>query len=292
MKNIPIGNGALSVAHAGHELRLHGFLEKVKPYIFILSEGKKISDKDSMLMYSWKYIQEVIDKKDSFGILTLPDKEQKVMYIDDLQIYNEIILGNTGFFGMYMSMMIQNIQQKKIDYIVADASEGTSVVHELCRIMTDIVVKYIHNTTGKKIMNYEYSVDKPFDHSLTDDCIHIELDEEMFQRKIIHIISYHPAIFQNLKPDVSLDMNIVNELRKTKHGALELKKIIEEIHPTFFHNEYIRPCIYKEPAEKPSYEVQGEKSVARGVYSQVITYAGHIKPLKEKLELLMLGSNT
>lgn len=289
MKNIPLGNGALSVAHAGHELRLHGFLEKSKPYIFVLSEGAKLNAKDSLMLFSWKYISEVIDKKDCFGILTLKNPDESICYINDSQIYTEILLGNTGFFGMYMSMMIQNFQKKKIDYVICDASEGTNAIHELCRIMTDICVKYIQNTTGKKIMNYEYSVNTPFNRDLTDACIHVELDDEAFQRKIVALLSYHPSILQDLKPDISLDMNIVSEYRKSKHGAVELKKIIEEIHPAFFRNEYIRPYIYKEPTEKPLYEVREEQLVAQGALNEAISYEGHIKPLKAKLEKLMLG---
>lgn len=287
MKNIPSGRGALSIAHAGHELRLHRFIEIVKPYIFVMSEGEKIGGRDSRMKYSFRHLNDTVDEKDFMGIQTIQIAENKFQYINDLQIHDEILLGRTGFFGMYISMMIDRMKEKKVDYIVCDASESTDSIHEMCRIATDIAIKYIHKTTGKEIFNYEYSVNRKFDSDLTEDCVHIKLDNEAMNRKVINILNYHQSIFEDLKPDISLDMNVVSELRKTKQGMFELKKIIEEINPDFLSNEYIRPYIYKEPTERPLYEIKGEALLAQGNHTGAIQYEKHIKPLKKKLEILL-----
>lgn len=289
MRNIPAGNGALSIAHAGHELRLHGFIEKAKPYIFILSQGQPEGVRDSRMPYSERYILDVINKRHSFERLTFKGKTDNNIYIKDAQIYSELILGTTDFFRAYISMMVIAMKEQKIDYIVTDASEGKNIIHEMCSIMTNIAVKYILQTTGKKIEQFQYSVINSFKHGANEDSIQVKLDKEATDQKLSYYLTYHPSILEELKPDITIDMAVVGELRKTREGLIELKDIIYKINPNFFENEYIIQYSPIAPTEILWYEAEGKKLVAEGMCSEVITYEKHIQPMEKKLETLLLG---
>jgi len=71
MKNIPLGKGALSMAHAGHELMLHSFIEQVKPYIFILTDGSTRNNLSSRVQHTHAYLSALIpESKNAFSILS------------------------------------------------------------------------------------------------------------------------------------------------------------------------------------------------------------------------------
>src|ERR1051326_4543446 len=39
LRELPAGRAALMIGHPGHELRMHGWLESVRPIVFILTDG-------------------------------------------------------------------------------------------------------------------------------------------------------------------------------------------------------------------------------------------------------------
>lgn len=286
MRNIPLGNGAISIAHPGHELRLYGFLQKAKPFIFLLTDGTSRNNPcrrehtRALLPPSYN------ERKESFFDLADYSKpEGEGRNIRDAHIYTELLAGRLYFFEYYTKFMAGLFVQKKIDYVVADASEGQHVIHEMCRIMTDTAIRLVKKTTGKTIVNYEYSVTRPYNEGLTEDCIHVELDDETYNGKINAVANYHPSILSELKPNLTLDLNVILQLREMPKGMGEVKNILKHVNPDFFRNEYIRPYIYKEH-EKPFYETNGEKLVSDGKYAEVIYYEKHIKPIKEQLDAI------
>lgn len=250
MKNLPIGKGALSVAHAGHELRLHGFIEQAKPYIFILTDGSSATAPTRM-GYSQLYVSNIFpEQKDSFMTFALANLSKEEKYIKESQLIQEVLAGSTGFCELYAGEMAQIMIEKKIDYIVCDASEDADVIHEICVILTDLAIKLVEKMTRKKIMRYEYAVTKPYNHDLTEDCIHIELDAPMAQRKIEELSKYHISVLPEIKHDVDVDETVVYQLKQIEAGGIkQVETMLGEANPDYFKNEYIRPYIYKDLAE-------------------------------------------
>lgn len=296
MKPLPKGNYALCIAHPGHELRLHGFLEQAKPFVWILTDGSIRTGQD-MMMDSIKAISRAIkqgiktDPKDNSWnrvfCYTFPDNPEQ-FHINYSQIYLEI-LQRTDFFISYIDFISNNLIKYKIDYLIADASEGTNVCHEMMRIMADLSIALVKKKTGKHIFNYDFSIDKPFNKEINEDCIFIQLDEEAIDRKLEAMIKFTLAL-TDLKPNISLDYNLIIELSKMNNGKEQIKQFLKELNPDFLKYEYLRPYTFSEPTENNLYETLGEKSVAAGKYTEVITYEKHLKPLKEKLHQLILGN--
>lgn len=248
MRNIPSGNGALSIAHAGHELRMHGFLEKANPYIFILTDGS--NDKaPSRMGYTQIYTSSLFpEKKDIFMTFSQSDKLKDDKYIKEVQILNDIMQGKTEFSEMFAGEMAHVMVEKKIDYVVCDASEGTDVMHEVCVILTDIAIRVAEKMGRKKIMRYEYAVSKPYNHDLTDECIHIKLDDAMASRKLFELAKYHISILGDIKHDVAMDETIAFQVKQMPGGIEALQNMLQVLNPDYFTNEYIRPYIYKDMA--------------------------------------------
>lgn len=247
MKNIPLGNGALAVAHAGHELRLHGFIEQAKPYMFILTDGS--SDKASPRMgYSQIYASNLFpEQKDTFMTFSLGNLSKEEKYIKDSQLINEMMSGRTEFFEMYAGEMAHIMIEKQIDYVVCDASEDADVAHEIGVILTDVAIRLVEKMSRKKIMRYEYAVTKPYNHDLTEDCIHIVLDEPMAQRKIEELSKYHVSLLSEMKQDIDVDETVIYQLKQIEKGGLkQVETMLAEANPDYFRNEYLRPHIYKE----------------------------------------------
>lgn len=297
MKKLPEGNYALCIAHPGHELRLHGLLEISKPFVFILTDGSKRTGYD-MMMDSIKSISRAIrhgiktipgdNSWNRVFIYIFPKNPENEKHLKDVQIYSEIVNQRTGFFVSYIDFIAKNLIKNNIDYLISDSSEGENVCHEAMRMMADIAIKIVKKKTGKQIPIYDFAIYNPFNNGLNDECIHLNLDHEQVDRKLEAILKY-PFALTDLRPNISVDINLIMEFEKMKDGKEQVKALLKEINSDFLHNEYIRPSIFSESSEKPNYELKGEKAVADGKYKEVITYNNHLKPLKEKLSELILN---
>lgn len=288
------GNYALCIAHPGHELRLHGFLEQARPCVFIFTDGSHRTGQDMMfdsiraidkatkqgLKLSMAFLKSAESKK-VFKISRhdLPEGEQ---HLKDPQIYNEVLNQFTDISTYFIHMMAKNFMLYKIDYVIGDASEGTNVCHEVMRILTDVAIALVKKTCGKEIICYDFALDRPFNEKVNDKCIHVELDDAAMYRKIAAIMKY-PLGIHDLKPNISLDYTMLLELQKMKDGDVAVKKLLKDANIDFLKNEYLRPYSPSEVTGKPLYELEGEKAVEAGKYYDVITYKKHLKPLKEKL---------
>lgn len=303
MKSLQKGNYALTIAHPGHELRLHGFLEQTSAFVFILTDGSHRSGQDLMMdsikaidkackqgkKLSLAYMQSNESKK--IFKLSVPDAEPGSEHLKDSQIYNEILNQHTDLFAMYINFMATNLIKYKIDYLVSDSSEGTNVCHEITNIMADIAVKLVEKKLGRKIIRYDFAIDKPYNEHLQDDYIHVELDAAAVNRKLDAMLKF-PLALTDMKPNVAIPARLILEMGKMENGREATKEMVKDINLGFLHNEYLRPSLALDANEKPAYEIQGEKAVAAGKYAQVITYKNHLQPIKQKLTQLILTNGT
>lgn len=303
MKSLQKGNYALAIAHPGHELRLHGFLEQTSAFVFILTDGSNRAGQD-LMMDSIKAIDKACKHGKKLSLAYMQSNESKKIFklsnheadpgnehLKDTQIYNEILNQHTDLFAMYINFMATNLIKYKIDYLVSDSSEGTNVCHEINSIMADIAVKLVEKKLGRKIIRYDFAIDKPYNEHLQDDYIHIELDSDAINRKLDAMLKF-PLALTDMRPNVSIPVSLIVEMGKMENGREATKEMVKDINSGFLSNEYLRPSFTCDYNEKPAYEIQGEKAVASGKYAQVITYESHLKPLKQKLTQLILTNGT
>lgn len=288
MKNLPLGNFALSIAHPAHELRLYGFLEKTKPFVFVMTDGGGRNNEPRILNFQTALQKIHTGNKDCFSVVTLQPDDKTRVHIKDMNIYSALLNGKIELFEFYTKSMAHHLIRKKIDFLVVDRSEGYNVSHEMCTIMSEIAVSMVKRQTGKTIMLYDYAVSQPSDADINDDCICIFLDDEMVQRKKEAIMKYPISILGELKASLSKDIKEVASLKEAPTDPAEATAFLNSLPNEAFCREYIRPLkkeLGRQP--KPFYETYGEKLVADGVYEEYISYDKHILPIKRQLEAMI-----
>ena len=290
---------ALVVAHPSHELRVHGWLEKTRPYVCILTDGGGRSGEPRLSRTS-----EVLDRVGA---------TQGAIYgrLSDLEVYSAILNGNAKLFARLAEELAQAFVDEQIEYVVGDATEGYSVAHDICRVIIDAAVDLATLRHGHHVANFDFLVVGPPDEcpdELRNDAIRIELDDESFRRKVNAALAYSPKLavdveaalagapFQGVRrfsePQLAGEVDV--ELRDSVHAELELrpalkarvKDIVDGAPIESFRVECLRPVIAAADwtvADSPFYELYGEKLVAAGHYKTVIRYREHMVPLTEAI---------
>lgn len=301
MKSLPKGTYALCISHPGHELRLYGFMEQASPFVFLLTDGSHRTGKD-MMFDSIRCIDKATKygKKVTAGYLATPEskkifklsdheKPEGENHLKDLDIYHEILNHYEGIFRMYINFLKINFIKYKVDHVVSDPREETNLCHEIMNIMVQVAIQEVKNQTGKIITHYDFAIDMPFNFNIDEGCIHVQLDEYAVERKLDAVLKY-PLGIMDMKPNISMDYNLLLEFNKMPNGASTIKAMAKDINFDYLKNEYLRPFVFTESVDKPLYQTHGEKAVADGKYHDVITYQNHLKPLQEKL-MKPLSSN-
>lgn len=273
-RSLPSGNWALSIAHPGHELRMHGFLEMARPYTFILTDNSEEKGQDLM----WDTIK-VIDRATKQGMslnpaqlknpdlrkalkVSLKESAEKKEHIKDSQIQYDLVNRHIDFFRYYVDFMVENLIKYDITHLACDASEDYHPVHEIVRMIAELAVTRMKNVEGKDIALYDFALSRPYDESLTEDCVKMELDEDMLDRKLKALVNY-PLGIMDLKPNISIDLNVINELRKLKDGEAQIKALLREINLPFLQTEYLRPA-------RPFEDTENYRTLIAPVYGKLL----------------------
>ncbi len=269
----------LIVAHPGHEIRLHGWLEINKPSVFILTDGSGRAGR-SRLGATRSYLETIGSQSGSiFGRFT------------DQRIYQTIIDHNFGFFIDLADELSDALLAEPPAYVVGDALEGYNTTHDVCRLLINCAVEQV-NRSGRQMMNYDYAVVNRPDSCPADLCeraISLHLDEPTFKRKITAAQTFYPELLAEVE----------ESLKESSQGALRiyLDRFGEagSAHGTdpggleMFRTECLRPVSREWEAARafeakvPFYESVGEMQVAAGYYRQVIRHNEHMLPLAQAL---------
>ena len=233
---------------------VHGWLEVVRPLVFVLTDGSGHSNQ-SRLGSTTKVLERAGAKTGSlYGHLT------------DAAAYAAILNHDFEVFINFASELSAAFVNEQIDLVAGDALEGYNPMHDVCRLVINAAVSAARGTHGHDIANLEFSlVDQ------TAGCpeppgaeeIRMQLDEGALSRKISAARGY-----------AELSGEVSSALGK---GSVEA-----------FRLERLRPADLESRASRgnekpPFYEEYGEKQVAAGYYTRVLRYSEHIAPLAEAL---------
>jgi AcrR family transcriptional regulator len=250
MKNRLTATPALVIAHPGHELRIHGWLETVHPTVFVLTDGSGRSG-HSRLNSTTQILRKAGARTGSlYGRFT------------DSQIYAAILRGDIESFTQVVLQLGEAFWDEEVEYVVADAAEGFNPCHDLCRYLVDTTVAWVAQKKGRTLANYDFLLEgRPDSCSalLREQAIHLALDESGFQRKV-QAVSNYP------------------ELKD------ETQATVARFGPEVFRTECLRPVScgpgqFLLAEEPPYYERYGEQQVASGFYTEVIRYRHNVLPL-------------
>lgn len=243
---------ALVVAHPGHELRVHRWLELARPVVFVLTDGSG-SDGVSRLPSTTALLDRAGATAGSiYGRLT------------DRELYRATLGGDLRLFTALVDELARGLAD--VDVVAGDAVEGYNPGHDVCRLLLNAAVLRLE-AEGRRIDNYDFPlVGSP------DDCpsgergeaLRLDLDDEALHRKLAAAQAY-PELAGEVEAALAAhgsDRFRVECLRPARYGL--------DIAPLFSH--------------PPFYETHGEKRVALGLYDHVIRFQAHLAPLAAGLE--------
>jgi hypothetical protein len=244
------GRAALVIAHPGHELRVHHWLEQARPVVFVLTDGS--GRNDASRLQSTSGLLEATGSRigSTYGRWT------------DRAIYQAIQTADAAAFIEIVRELATTFSHDAIDYVVADSMEGYNPAHDLCRIIADAAVLLTELEQKRPLRSYEFLLAGRPDavpEASRELAIRVQLDDEALQRKITAANSYA-------------------ELKS------EVDAAVRQSGTAIFATEWLIPTdpfadLDKFERSSPYYERYGEQQVAAGHYDEVIRYAEHVKPL-------------
>lgn len=244
-------NAALFAAHPGHELLVLGWVARVRPRVFLLTDGSGTTGR-SRLRFSAELLQSLGAPTGAiFGRMT------------DQQAYNTILDGDTDQIDTLVRDLAGDLQHHGVSVVVADAAEGFNPVHDLCRMIVGAAASRI-GSPDASVRHYEYPLDAgpaAFDSS-SGEVVSQDLDDDSFARKIAASRHLATAI-----PDVAVTLDRFGEASFRR----ETFRAVEDWQAGW------------RSAEPPLYEKFGQERVAAGRYDRVIRYSEDMLPILEHL---------
>ena len=221
-------------------------LERVRPSVAVLTDGSG-SASTSRIGESRSVIDRIGGSPARvFGALT------------DRDAYDALMSGRTNRFGELVDAIADEVLAKDVTAIVIDAAEGYNPIHDVCHWI------------GRTAINRVVDRNRPIDGFELDLVGHpegdgwgvrIALDGDAFTRKLAAIAAY-PAL------------------------AGEATAAFEQYGRDAFRSEFLRhvqPAPIPPASWIPYYETVGEARVRSGLYSSVLRYGLHVRPILEAL---------
>jgi len=286
---------ALVVAHPSHELRLHGWLERAKPYVCVLTDGGGRSGEPRL------------DR--TTQVLSRAGASQGAIYgqLADLEVYSAILNGEAELFAGIVEELAQAFVSERIEYVVGDAAEGYNVTHDMCRVIIGAAVELAEQRYGHRVENFDFAVVGPPDEcadELRDDAIWLQLDDDAFDRKVKAALGYTPNLANDVEEALAgAPFRGVLRLSQDQLNAVVEAEVNKSLgagaHPQpsagvpldAFRVECLRPVdnhagTHWVTGEPPFYELYGEKLVAAGRYEKVIRYEEHMLSLAQAIRAI------
>lgn len=244
---------AMVLAHPGHELRLHHWVETHRPVVFLLTDGSGREGK-SRLETTAKILRSTQSEQGSiFGRLT------------DRRLYQLALERDSATFCGLAEELADALVREGIETVVGDASEGMVMAHELWREVRLTAVEIAEQRLGHKIVHFEYPLDSHPLRATTplQSYRACPLQEDAFVRKLDAAFRYSEV-------------------------AMFVRAAITQFGEEAFRTEYLFTVedakLSKVPPNKCVFEKHGEQLVAEGVYPEVVRYGEHLLPIFESLQ--------
>jgi hypothetical protein len=243
---------ALIAGHAGHELKVFGWMAECRPRVCCITDGSGGSTGKSRVGSTRATIAAAgAQASELLGITS------------DEEIYRAILEQDLGWFRSTADALAAALVREQIELVAGDAAEGFNPTHDLCRVLINAAVEMAEATSGRRIANLAFPLaDSEFGKPLQHDgeCLHLRLAEPALAAKLKAAQDYH-------------------EMQAEVQRAL-----------AFAGREYFREECLREVRQfgldetvTPFYESCGERRVEAGKYEAVIRLREHVLPIVEDL---------
>ena len=250
---------ALVVAHPGHELRVHGWLERTRPTVFVLTDGSGGGSRSRLA--------ETTALLDRAGAAAGPIYGRWT----DRALYGLLLDGRHGEIVDLAAELAAALERERIEVVAGDAAEGFSPAHDLCRLLVDAAVDRLA-AAGQAVDSLEFALDGAPDAATaaTTAGVRLVLDDDALARKLAAARAY-----------AGLEGETARALER--HGAEAFR--VETLRPA-------RRGPHAPPLpDPPDYERFGEERVAAGRYREVIRFASHLAPVARRLRSFAAGAS-
>jgi len=242
---------ALLIAHPGHELRVHGWLELTRPLTFVLTKGDGAAG-HSRLASTTK-------------VLTAAGACSGAIYgrFDDRRIYTALLDRDETLFLGLLDELVTSLVEFDVNYLAVDAEEGFNPSHDVCRYLAEAGVRMASRLSGRVVSGFDFPLVGPPDdcpEELRDDAMRLRLDDQALARKLAAAHNY---------PE--LQGEVASALERNGAEA--------------FRVECLRPLASsgRRAAGRPFYEEYGKRQVEAGRYAEAIRYDRHVWPIRDSL---------
>jgi hypothetical protein len=266
----------LVIAHPGHELRVHRWLETARPEVWVLTDGSGRTGRSRV--------------DSTTRVLQATGASSGAIYgqMTDRDLYHAMLNLNHQRFTNLVDQLAAALIREEVDCIAGDAAEGYNPAHDVCRLIINAAARLVERKIDKRIANYDFNlVRAPGDCSelLRAESLWLRLDDAAFARKLSAARNYpelqaevdaalHGTPNKNFPEDSAL-----HERSRFTYGVTETNNFrVECLRPV---NSHLTTSFTN---EKPFYEAYGERQVAAGHYTQVLRYREHVLPLAAKLD--------
>jgi hypothetical protein len=248
---------ALIVAHPGHELRVHGWLEQTQPLTLVLTKGDGAAGVPRLVSTA--------------NVLRAAGAPPGAIFgrLEDGEIYAAILRLDVQLLGGLLDELVDDLISHEIECVATDAEEGFNPSHDVCHYLARAASAISSRETGRPVAAFDFPLIGapnvcPMD--AREGAVRLRLDDAALERKLVAAWSY-----PELQHEVTAALN--------EHGH------------EAFRIECLRPLGRPGTgfAMPPLYEAYGERQVAAGRYAEVLRYAQHVLPVREWLESRIHG---
>ena len=238
---------ALVVAHPGHELRLHRWLELTGPSVLVLTDGSGAEGLPRLAATSRLLAAAGAAPGPVYGRLT------------DRALYAAILARDATLAVGLVEELAATFVREGVDYVVADALEGYNPAHDLCHLLVSAAVARAAHA-GRRVAQFDFPlIGPPAAGAPGEPAVELRLDDAALARKLAAARAY---------------AELGDEVEETlaAHGVES------------FGVECLRPLgpaalDAPPPGRPPFYERYGADQVAAGRYARVLRYREHFAPL-------------
>lgn len=266
---------AVVVAHPGHEVRIHGWLERETPLVFVLTDGAG-REGQPRIASTAEYLKK-------FGM-----RPGRIFArFTDAEVYSLLLARDFEPFLRLSEELAEGLVEACVGRVAGDAAEGYTTSHDIARFVTNAAVEMACCASGRVIANYDFTLAQRPDHcpeQLRADAVWLRLNDEEFERKLAAAFEFYPELAAETRAAVrgeSYDAAVEYfKLNDDEHAATDLTGL------DMFRVECLRPVRHADgrfEAERPFYETYAEEKVAKGLYKEVIRYSEHMRPLADAL---------
>jgi hypothetical protein len=234
----------LVVSHPGHELRLHHWMELVRPDVLLLTDGS--GSAGAARVASTRAVLDRVGARLLDGDRTVPDA----------RLYRALRQRDTDFFAAAAARVRRHVAGG-YDLVVCDGLEGFNTSHDLCHYLVAAATAHLPERARPEVR--EFPLEAPPASWAGEGSDVLALDGAALTRKVQAAGAY-----------TELAAEVRSSLSQMGEAAFAIESM-RRVRPG--------PDPNAPPGTPPYYETFGERRVREGVYPVVIRWVDHVRPV-------------